>query len=168
MRGAISIAAFVLASLACRSALADGPAPTPADTPAFPYVRAGIPILGLPYAFGLISATSPGAGSARWLWVPVVGPFADLATRGGCTPSPTPPDGGGGGGGRCSIENSTAHALGTVFLGIDGALQVAGAVMIVYGLAAPDRPARRPEPAWSLRPTGFGKNVGGLVLAGTF
>jgi hypothetical protein len=53
-------------------------------------------------------------------------------------------------------------------LGIDGALQLAGAALMVYGLAAPHRPARQGAGAWTVGPIAGGANGSGLQIAGTF
>jgi len=81
------------------------------------------------------------------LYIPVAGPFIQVATTGG-------------------------GVVGKVFLLLDGAIQAGGAAMIIYGIVSPReflvRDAKKTtKPTWTVAP-GVGPGQQGLSVVGTF
>jgi hypothetical protein len=61
-----------------------------AETPQGPdplLVTTGIVIFGVPYGFSAFAAATSDVSSDKWLYVPVVGPWADIIARYTCTTS---------------------------------------------------------------------------------
>jgi hypothetical protein len=97
-------------------------------------------------AAGADSASGSGQGNPEGaLWVPGLGPFIQMG--------------------------STSSAVGNVFLAVDGAGQVAGLAMFIYGIASPRTVLVRNDLGGlhiSPKPMTFGRSGGGMGLVGTF
>jgi hypothetical protein len=123
--------------LACAAALAVSAASLPsradetrplvpvqtAERPAGPdplLVTTGVVMFGLPYAGSAVAAGMSEIPADRWLYVPVVGPFADLLARDTCQ------------------DYGCRGNLGTVALPLvmSGLLQAGGAAVLLRSLAA--------------------------------
>jgi hypothetical protein len=133
-------------------------------------VISGSILLGVPYFLSLSVAASSRKDADRWLYAPLVGPFADLATRkDDCNTVPTS-----FGTTTSCPEDSSAR----FFLMADGLMQVAGTTLLILGFALPqhllvrdDAPyvgASDSQFAWSVSPRTFGRSGYGLGLGGTF
>ena len=129
-------------------------------------VITGAILLGVPYALSASVASSSTADSDRWLWLPVIGPFADLAARGD----------------RCvqsyDLVRCTDDSAERFFLTLDGIVQAAGTAMLVLGLALPQRLLVRddapfaasspPRFSWSVAPRSFGRAGAGILLGAVY
>jgi hypothetical protein len=134
-------------------------------------VISGAIIFGVPYFLSLSVAASSRYDPDQWLYAPLVGPFIDLGNRkDSCS---TTPAGFGNTNTYCSEDSSERF-----FLMADGLMQVAGATMLVLGLALPQRLLVRDDApyvgssrshfAWAVAPQTMGRSGYGLGLAGTF
>jgi hypothetical protein len=134
------------------------------------------PILfGIPYTFSLSSAASSAYSPDRWLYMPVLGPFIDLASRGDrCTRSgqnfSSP-------GVTFTTDSCNDDGAARFFLMMDGIIQTAGATMLILGLALPQHVMVRDNApfssdgwtfAWTVRPQRLGRSAYGLGIDGTF
>jgi hypothetical protein len=134
-------------------------------------VISGSILLGVPYFLSLSVAASSKNDGDRWLYAPLVGPFADLVARKDkCTTVPTTF----GTNTSCTEEDTSARFL----LMADGLMQAAGATLLILGVALPqhllvrdDAPyvgASGSRVAWSVAPRAFGRSAYGLGLGATF
>jgi len=107
--------------------------PTPRTTerlvsttgPNVPMLTTGLTMFGLSYAPALVVGAMSSRSADRNLYIPVAGPWLDLANRPAC---------GGRGGIPCSVETTNK-----VLLGASGVFQGVGAAMTVAGLLIPTR-----------------------------
>src|SRR5262249_3684090 len=132
-------------------------------------VVAGPIIFGIPYVFSASVAASSTFDPDRWLYLPVVGPFADLGARGSrCTRStfPTPS-------GTSTTEVCSDDSAARFFLMLDGLMQTAGATMLILGLALPTTHVIRDDAPYSgsaspvvvsVRPSSLGRSGYGLTI----
>jgi hypothetical protein len=116
----------------------------------------GAVLLGLPYAASVWSAAASERSGDRWLYQPVVGPWATLVDRGVCR---TP-------GCRATTGSDT---LG---LTVNGLAQAAGFAMIIVAVSTSTTP-ESPSRAASTRPTlhigpASYRSGAGLAAFGTF
>jgi hypothetical protein len=134
-------------------------------------VISGSILLGVPYFLSLSVAASSKNSADRWLYAPLVGPFADLVARKDtCTTAATSF----GTNTSCSNEDTSAR----FFLMADGLMQVAGSTLLILGLSLPQHVLVRDDApyvgasdsrvAWSVAPRAFGRSGYGLGLVGTF
>jgi hypothetical protein len=134
-------------------------------------VISGSIVFGIPYFLSLSVAASSKYTPDRWLYAPLVGPFIDLGQRKeNCV---TYGNGSFGTTTTCSDDSSERF-----FLMADGLMQVAGATMLILGLALPqhllvrdDAPFVGGKPAqfaWTIAPQKMGRSGYGLGLAATF
>ncbi len=130
------------------------PAPERPATPDPLLVTTGVVLLGLPYAGSAYVGATSTVVSDRWLYAPVVGPFADLVARATCQTY------------GCKGD------LGTVPLPltIDGLVQAAGAAVLLHALLAPGPTVPPPAQGASLHvvPAGYPGGGGGVSAFGTF
>ncbi len=89
-----------------------------ATGPSMTMVRSGVLIFALSYVPALVVGTTSGLDSDRTLFVPIAGPWIDLAQRPGCSPAT-----------QCNTENTNKVLLAT-----DGVFQAVGALTVVGGL----------------------------------
>ncbi|MDB4994335.1 MAG: hypothetical protein JWM74_1767, partial [Myxococcaceae bacterium] len=121
-------------------------------------IAAGLVIFGIPYAASLASygaSKHPGDDS---LWVPVAGPWLDLADRGGLPTARATRD-----------DEITNRAL----LVTDGAFQALGALAVVGGFIFPELRSKQladetAKPHLRMTPMKLGKLSYGLGAVGTF
>jgi len=138
-------------------------------------VVAGSIVFGVAYVFSASVAASSQFTADRWLYLPVFGPFADLASRGSkCTTNTVPISPG--------VDNTTQFcdddSGARFFLMLDGLMQVSGATMLILGLALPTRLLVRDDApytgstgsnfAWTIRPKTMGRAGYGLGVDGVF
>jgi hypothetical protein len=121
----------------------------------------GLVTLGISYGAGLVVAgASPHSGDAA-LYVPVFGPWIDLAGREPC------------GAGAIPCGDEGANRAGLV---IDGLFQALGAGLIISAFLLPEEPgtatvvakAAPPKPEVHLSPTTLAHGAPGMALTGTF
>jgi hypothetical protein len=162
--GALAAVAWATASRAA-SAVAE-PAESPAVRQQISYARPNGPLLekGIfaffaSYVPSVIVAVVNDNSYDKRLYVPVVGPWLDLADRPGC---------GGTGQSPCGTE-----AAYKVLLVVVGALQGLGAAATVVGLAVPERiitpaPAMAGKLTLHVLPAQMGRDGYGMQALGTF
>jgi hypothetical protein len=92
--------------------------------PNVPLITGGLGIFGLSYVPALVVGAASGQSADRNLYIPVAGPWLDLANRPMC----------GGRGTNCATEPTNK-----MLLGVDGVFQGVGAAMTVVGLLVPTR-----------------------------
>ncbi len=90
-------------------------------SPNYTLITTGAVILGASYTTSVIVGAASGLNADQHLYVPVAGPWIDLANRGGCPAA-----------GSCDSETANK-----VLLVVDGVLQAAGAIQILCGLVFP-------------------------------
>lgn len=126
-------------------------------------LHSGIWTLGLAYAPALIVATQSNRDADKRLYIPVAGPWLDLANRGRCPTNET-----------CNHEttNKVLIAADGVFQGI-GALNIIGAFLfpethtVRIGSSRRSESARASAPSVTIVPTKIGSAYG-LAATGTF
>jgi hypothetical protein len=134
-------------------------------------VISGSVLLGVSYFLSLSVAASSKNDADRWLYAPVVGPFADLVARKDkCTTVATSF----GTNTSCSDDDTSTR----FFLMADGLMEVAGGTLLILGLSLPQHVLVRDDApyvgasgsrvAWSVAPRRFGHSGYGLGLDGTF
>jgi hypothetical protein len=117
-----------------------------------PYLLAtGFVLWGVPYTSGLIVAAQSSNPADQHLYVPIAGPWIDLANRQSCPV------------GSNACNNETTNK---VLLGVDGAFQAIGTIEVLWGFLRHEHrevttiSATRYTPAISLTParveTGYG------------
>jgi hypothetical protein len=136
-------------------------APTAPESPGHPdalLAVTGLVIFGVPYGASTYVAATSNVSSDQWLYAPIIGPWADLINRGGCTTT----------GCRGDVTSAT---LGLV---MDGLFQAGGAVIIATTFLSPGKPpasayarSSPPKPRTRIAPTG-GRNGAGVALFGIF
>jgi hypothetical protein len=119
-------------------------------------VVAGITTLAFSYAPAAMVAATSGLTADRTLFVPVVGPWIDLTQRPSCP------------GGAC-LDKAVKELLV-----LDGALQAASVLAIVFGWVSASHESATPVRSAALRPTirvspaPIGDSGHGMVALGTF
>jgi hypothetical protein len=121
-------------------------------------ISTGLVTFGLSYVPAVIVAgTSPQAADNH-LYIPVAGPWMDLADR----PA-------------CGTEESTipcdAETTNKVLLGVDGVFQGIGALTTLVGLMSPEReeePVTSGKPTLHVAPARLGKGGYGIAAFGNF
>ena len=120
-------------------------------------LHSGLFTFGVPYiASVVVASTSDHPGDSN-LYIPVVGPWMDLADRGGC-----------GGFGQRSCGGETGYK---VLLVADGILQGFGALDIVGAFLFPESHAvatNADKPRVAVSPAVLGRDLYGLTAVGTF
>jgi hypothetical protein len=131
-------------------------------------------IFGIPYVLSASVGASSRYDPDRWLYLPVVGPFADLGARGSqCTRTSFPTSSG-----TSTTEICNDDSAARFFLMLDGLLQTAGATMLILGLALPSHHLLRDDAPYAgsagspvvvnVRPTTLGRGGYGLAIDGLF
>jgi hypothetical protein len=160
---------LVAAALAPRAAHAQDAPPPPATTPApdttsrttgpsLWMLGSGLTVFGFAYVPVVIVGATSGLTADRTLFVPVVGPWIDLAQRPGCSPAST-----------CNVESSAK-----VLLVVDGVFQAIGALTILGSFLNVTHESTPVERVASVRPTvrvtpaQMGTGGYGMVALGTF
>ena len=120
--------------------------------PNVPMITTGLVTFGLSYIPALVVAGESTQSADHSLYVPLAGPWIDIANRPAC----------GNGGPDCNTENTDK-----VLIGVDGVFQGVGAVMTVIGLLTPERhhdyvttTAAADKPTVSVSPTRVGSGYG--------
>jgi hypothetical protein len=119
-------------------------------------LSSGLFAFGVPYVASVVVASTSNEAADKNLYVPVVGPWTDLANRSGC-----------GGFGQRSCDNETANK---VLLVADGIFQGIGALEIVGAFLMPETRTVyvANEPRVLVGPSRVGYSGYGLAAAGTF
>jgi hypothetical protein len=127
--------------------------------PNVPLLTTGLTMFGLSYTPALVVGAMSSQSADRNLYIPVAGPWLDLANRPSC----------GGRGPTCGRETTNK-----VLLGVDGVFQGVGAAMTVVGLLVPTRhtvmtrtSAKRDGPTIRISPDRLGTGYG-LSAVGTW
>jgi hypothetical protein len=150
-------ASFGLATLALsRPAGADETVREEAYAPSTTLVTSGIVVFGLSYGTSVVIAASSGHDGDHHLYVPLAGPWLDIANRGSCPA------------GSAACDGETTNKI---LLGVDGVIQAVGALQILAGLLSTERADVRsasrtpPAPKLRLSPARIGAGYGvGAVL----
>jgi hypothetical protein len=136
-------------------------------------VISGSIIFGVPYLLSMSVAASSHYQADRWLYAPVIGPFANLATRSDdCNPN-------GGQSGSSTTVTCTSDSGARFFLMMDGLMQTAGATLFILGLALPQTLLVRDDApyvgkkngsqfAWTVSPYAAGRQGYGVGVHGIF
>lgn len=122
------------------------------ERPRVGLVVGGSVLFGLTYLFtalGASIASDVGDRDAKWLFLPVAGPFIYTTTY------------------SCDDGRSNGCTTGKTFLFIDGLAQGGGVLMFVLGLSGQKMLIRNDVAKVQVMPM-VGKNVNGLSLIGTF
>jgi hypothetical protein len=119
-------------------------------TPNAGLITSGVMLFGIPYAASVIVAASSDRQGDKNLYIPVVGPWMDLADRGQCF------------GPRCDNETSNQ-----VLLVANGILQGVGVLQIVGGFVFPSTRTVTRTAGVHVTPTG-GRSSVGLAAYGSF
>lgn len=131
-------------------------------------ILSGLLVLGIPYMLSVSVAGESREPTDRWLFLPVVGPFANLAARPECTTTNTP---------FVSSNYCDSDSGTRTLLMLDGLMQVGGAVLTVVGLSTSRRLYVRDYPyasgtaskfSLTIAPRSYGRSGQGVALAGTF
>jgi hypothetical protein len=127
---------------------------------------AGPVILGVPYVLGLTVASSENfPNSSGWLAVPALGPWITLAARhrsGTCAYSTYAS-------GCTDTIDSTVDNTTRTFLILDGLMQGAGTILLIYGLSSTKHVlARDFVGSLQLTPAKIGRDAYGGFLTGRF
>ncbi len=127
--------------------------------PNVPLLTTGLTTFGLSYAPALVIGAMSSQSSDRNLYIPVAGPWLDMANRPAC----------GGRGPSCTSETTNK-----VLLGVDGVAQGLGAAMTVVGLLVPTRhttmtktTAKKDGPTIRISPATLGTGYG-VTAVGTW
>jgi hypothetical protein len=113
-------------------------------------ITGGAIMFGIPYATSVIVAASSDRAGDKHLFIPLAGPWMDLADRGRCR--------------GFSCDNETSNQ---VLLVVDGILQGVGALQIVSGFIFPSTKTVTRTVGVHVTPTG-GRSSVGLAAYGSF
>jgi hypothetical protein len=156
-RHAVALAATLVSSLWASGALAQSRESVTVTGPNRAMLNSGIFTLGIPYVASIIVATSSDHPGDRNLYLPVAGPWMDLANRGSC-----------GGLAENPCGNETANK---VLLVVDGIFQGIGALDIVGAFVFPETrtvSAASNQPRVVVAPAYWGRNGYGVNALATF
>jgi hypothetical protein len=134
------------------------PGPVPENTtegyaPNTVLLTTGLLLFGIPYVSSVVVAASSDHDGDHHLYIPLAGPWIDMANRGGCPVSSN------------GCDNETTYK---VLLGVDGVFQAVGALEIVGAFLSPEKrkittvPATAYTPEITLQPTKVGGTGYGL------
>ncbi len=163
MRGTAFVAIWgaAAATLVAWPARADAPSTTvqadvttEGSAPNSTMLGAGIGVLGLSYGAAVVVGATSARTDDRTLFVPIVGPWFDLANRPAC-----------GIGVTCNDENTAKVLLVT-----DGVFQAIGTLSIVGSFLSPERKEVHTVRSATVRlvPAPVGAGGSGLLAVGTF
>jgi hypothetical protein len=116
----------------------------------------GLFAFGMPYVASVIVASTSNNDADHHLYVPVVGPWMDLVSRGGC--------------GAITQNSCDSESVNKALLAGDGILQSIGALQIVAAFLMPEVHATTiaTEPRVVVGPSRVGRSGYGLAAGGTF
>lgn len=118
----------------------------------------GFILWGVPYVSGVIVAAQSSNQADQHLYVPIAGPWIDLANRGGCPA------------GNASCDTETTNK---VLLGLDGVFQAVGTLEVIWGFLKPEHrtytrvQATKYTPEFTWSPAKLGSGYG-LAAVGSF
>ncbi len=117
--------------------------------PNVPLITTGLVTFGLSYVPAVVVAGESSQSADHNLYIPVAGPWLDIANRPGC----------GAAGPSCTTETTDK-----VLIGVDGVFQGVGAVMTVIGLLTPEThtvaAAKADKPSIHISPAQVGSGYG--------
>jgi hypothetical protein len=118
-------------------------------------VSTGIVTLGLSYGAAAIVAANSSRPADKRLYVPVLGPWLDIADRGSCPV------------GNSSCDHETTNKI--LIIG-DGVIQAVGALTLLSGLMSPTRTIASVGPLKiaQIAPVSFGEGRPGVAALGRF
>lgn len=121
-------------------------------SPNTPVIASGVVTFGISYGIAVAVAATSDNSADRRLYVPVLGPWLDLADR----PS-------------CPIENQQCDKTTTqkILIGADGVFQAVGVVVAIYGILTPRRHVVGGSNV-QVVPARMGSDAHGLALTGSF
>jgi hypothetical protein len=130
---------------------------TQATGPSMLMVGSGVIIFGVGYLPAVIVGATSGLEADQTLFVPIAGPWLDLAQRPGCSPAS-----------QCNVENTNKVLLAT-----DGVVQALGALTVIGGFLTPAHQTtsvrtRRAGLKLRLLPAKLGGSGYGLEALGDF
>jgi hypothetical protein len=120
-------------------------------------LKSGLFVFGIPYGASIVVAAESNRDEDKNLYVPVVGPWMDFASRQDC---------GGFANASCSGETGIK-----VLLAADGILQAIGAIELVSAFLVPESRtvvAKDQGPRFMMGPSHVGRSGYGLAAVGTF
>jgi hypothetical protein len=122
-----------------------------------PYLlTTGFLLWGIPYTASVIVAAESSNPADQHLYVPIVGPWIDLANRGGCDV------------GNNACNNETTNK---VMLGVDGVFQALGTLEVIWGFLRPEHrevttiSATKYTPKITFTPAGIASGYGMAAFA---
>ena len=119
-------------------------------------LTSGLIVFGIPYTASVVSAATSGLDADHHLFVPLVGPWVDLANRPNCPP------------GSNACDNETTNK---VLLGVDGVFQAIGTIEVVSAFLSPEHksvttvPATAYTPKMTLTPSRIASGYGVTAVA---
>lgn len=130
---------------------------TQATGPSMVMIGSGVIIFGASYVPAVVVGATSGLDADHTLFVPIAGPWIDLAQRPDCSPAS-----------QCNAENTNKVLLAT-----DGVVQALGALTVVGGFLTPARETtsvrtRHAGMKLHLLPARLGGSAYGVVALGDF
>lgn len=156
MKNLTRIAAFGLAGALCfgSTAFADDEVDT-TTTVNTPTIASGVVLFGMSYGAAVIGAGMSDNSADNHLYVPIVGPWMDLADR---------DDDCGG-----LLEESCDRSTTTkILIGADGVFQALGVATAVYGILTPRTIVHHDDDGVTVVPVAMQHGGRGLAIKGTF
>ena len=126
-------------------------APAYAGPPNVPLLTTGLVTFGLSYVPAIVVAGESTQSADHSLYVPIAGPWIDIASRPRC--------------GTLGGPDCTTETTDKVLIGVDGVFQAIGAVETVFGLLTPEHAvvttvAKHDRPTLKVAPTRVGSGYG--------
>jgi hypothetical protein len=123
--------------------------------PNVPLIASGVATFAVAYVPSVIVAASSTLPADRHLYVPIAGPWIDMANRPAC----------GVGWVSCAVETGNKVALG-----LSGVFQAIGVLATATGFFVPERTVvvTAPKPSLRLSPAQFGGGAYGVAAFGNF
>ncbi|HEY2513107.1 MAG TPA: hypothetical protein VGI39_19700 [Polyangiaceae bacterium] len=119
-------------------------------------LTSGLIVFGIPYTASLVAGATSNLDADHHLFVPLVGPWVDLANRPNCPP------------GSNACDNETTNK---VLLGVDGVFQAIGTIEIISAFLSPEHktvttvPATAYTPQMTITPSRIASGYGVTALA---
>jgi hypothetical protein len=113
-------------------------------------VASGVVTFGVFYGAAVVAASISDNPADDALYVPLIGPWIDLADRGDC---------------QLLCEDETRDKI---LIALDGVMQTVGAAIVVYGILTPTRGHVYSSGDVRIVPVSFGKRSAGLGITGWF
>jgi hypothetical protein len=121
-------------------------------SPNTPVIVSGVMTFGISYGIAVVAASISDNSADRRMFVPVIGPWLDLADRPSCPVE------------EVSCDTSTGQKI---LIGADGVLQALGVVVAVYGILTPVHHRTGPASV-QVVPVSMGRSGHGFAVRGAF